>query len=248
MVKDRYITKASNIYKRINHETCGSATLITKDWKRVTKSIGLCNILLLFIIVILCSCKDNSASKKNADKVFNLTKEDFLKCTNAMGSVFKNTDYVKFIQISNESYGIEIKMNEVIDTLDFHLTCKIYKGMIPKVLSKINSDYICLGQGSSSYRYLTLCSLNQKSKKIDVSKFETAISTNSNKDGFVFKINDTIFFYDLDERHLFFLKVSYLLEKYKIKNSRFYDSKVDIVFEKNVLLTYYIKDFQPYLY
>ncbi|RFS17096.1 hypothetical protein [Emticicia sp. C21] len=222
--------------------------------KLEAEPISISHILLFFTILFLCNCKEKPKSQKNGGEKIHLpaaiplTKEEFFKCIKARDTVFADGDYLKYIPVESDHYEIEINMNGVIDTLDYYLTCQIYPGMMPKLLFRLNSDYIGLGHGSSSYRYLILCSFNnnEKSKKIDTNKFETAINLSTVNDGFIFKMMDAIYFYDLNKKVLLFKKLSNKFAKSKIKDSSLYENRANIVFEGGNELTYKIKDFQLY--
>ena len=216
------------------------------------KLISPSNVLLFFTILFLCNCKEKSNSQKNEGENVNLpkeiplTKEEFFKCSGAKDTVFANGDYLKFIPVKSDHYDMEINMKGTIDTLDYYLTCQTYS--VPKLFFKLNSDYICIGTGSSSYRYLKVCSIRyqENSKKIDISEFETGRDVSSVNDGFIFKIRDTIYFYDLNKKVLRFKKLSTQYSVLKIKESSLYDNSVNIVFEHGDSLTYKLKDFQLY--
>lgn len=213
------------------------------------KLINLYKIFFLFTIITFFNCKNDTQLQKDTDKKSNfknkilLKEQDFFKCSKAKDTVFKNEDYIKYIPIDSEFYSIKIKMKETIDTLDYSLNCNTHKGMIPKVLLNLERNYICLGQGSSSYRYLTLCSLNDELKKIDVSKYETSRDVTSNYDGFVFLLKDSIFFYELNEKILYSKKISNNLLDLKIKESKLYKNEIVITSNLGKSFIFNIKEF-----
>ncbi|MEO6454710.1 MAG: hypothetical protein ABIN97_11580, partial [Ginsengibacter sp.] len=103
---------------------------------------------ILFLIIFFVNCKGNLPKQENKDKQgdvrneMTLAKEVFFNCTGARDTVFANGDYLKYIPIDKEHYEIEIKINDVLDTLDFYLNCKTNGGMIPKVLFRSDLGFL----------------------------------------------------------------------------------------------------------
>lgn len=210
------------------------------------QEISRCSILIL--CVLLFNCQKNGQLEQRKDIISNikekehLSKENFFKCTTAKDTIFKNGDYIRFIPV-NKSYGIEIKMNRTVDTLDnYSFDCDSYNGMIPKVLFK--TDYIALGQGSSTnYRYLIICNLNNELGKIDVNKFETEIVENPEKEILFFKKNHNAFMLNKKKGKLFFTKLPSKFFNLKVQKFELYKNKVIIIFTQGDSLTYKLNEF-----
>ena len=200
---------------------------------------------IVFLIIFFVNCKGNLPKQGDLSNEITLTKERFFNCTGARDTVFANGDYLKYIPIDKEHYDIEIKINDVLDTLDFYLNCKTNSGMIPKVLFRSDLGYLGLGQGSTSYRYLTLCSLNKEAEKINISKFRTAIDVSSENDGFLFIKDNWMILYDIDKEKFFSKRLlrdgKSSMERefvlYKNKNS------AAIICEDGDSLTYFLDEF-----
>src|ERR1044072_1024796 len=85
---------------------------------------------IVFLIIFFVNCKGNLPKQENKDRQggvsnqMTVTKELFFNCTGARDTVFANGDYFKYIPIDKENYEIEVKMNDILDTLDFYLSCK----------------------------------------------------------------------------------------------------------------------------
>jgi hypothetical protein len=184
----------------------------------------------------------NNNQTNGVVKEIPLNREDFFKCAGARDTIFTNGDYIKYIPFDNQSFKIELKINNAIETLDFYLNCKTHNGMIPKLLTKSDLDFICLGQGSSSYRYLTLCYYDNEIKKIVVNKFETSIDVQTEIDGFVFNKGSDLFFYSLKEQKLFINNLSSNSLSIKKSVLTMRDS-ILVMNEKNETFKYSLKDF-----
>ena len=200
------------------------------------------NKILFFSVIFLLfhNCKENRVDKYNEKQNSIISKDDFHKCTKTKDTIFSNGNYIKYIPINDTNYSIEIKLNKVIDTLDFCLNCKTQSGMLPKLI--LESDWMCFLQGSTSYRYLTLCKLDKENKNIDISKFETARSTSATIDGFVFIDENNLFFYDLEKAKLLSRKLSD--KSLKIKYSELSGgNNILIEDEQGNTLTYNLKEF-----
>ncbi|MDQ6528084.1 hypothetical protein [Flavobacterium sp. LHD-85] len=209
------------------------------------REVNLCSILILCVLFFNCQKNGQLQQRKGRNSTIqneHLSKEVFFKCTTAKDTIFKNGDYIRFIPV-NKSYGIEIKMNGIVDTLDNYLfDCDSYNGMIPKLLFK--TDYIALGQGSSTnYRYLIICNLNNELGKIDVSKFETEIVENPEKEILFFKRNHDVFLFNKKSRKLFFAKLPSKFYNLKVQKFELYKSKAIIIFEQGDSLTYKLNEF-----
>ena len=204
---------------------------------------------ILILIIFFVNCKGNLPKQENRAKQggvsndMTLTKELFLNCTGARDTVFSNGDYLRYIPIDKEHYEIEIKINDILDTLHFYLGCKTAGGMIPKVLFRLDSGYLGLAQGSSSYRYLTLCSLNKGAKKININKFETAIDVASESDGFLFIKDNGLLLYDINRNKFFFKKLRSDDKSFMAKEFKLYKNKAVIVCEDGSSLTYSLDEF-----
>ncbi|HEU4470604.1 MAG TPA: hypothetical protein VFR58_05960 [Flavisolibacter sp.] len=204
---------------------------------------------IVFLIIFFANCRNNSAKHENKDVQKDaghgmiLTKENFFSCTGARDTVFSNGDYLKYIPIDKKHYQIEIKVNDVLDTIDLYLGCKTHSGMIPRVLFRSDSGYLGLGQGSSSYRYLTLCSLRGGTKKININRFETAIDVSSENDGFLFTKDSWLVLYDRNSEKIFFKN---LLSKGKSPMANEFElhkNKAVINYENGNSETYFLNEF-----
>lgn len=172
-----------------------------------------------------------------------LTKEVFLNCTGAKDTVWPNGDHLKYIPNNQESYTIEVKINGALDTLDLYLSCKTNSGMIPNVLFRSDSGCVGLGQGSSSYRYLTLCSINSEARRISIDNFETGINVSSETDGFFFKKDTCLFFYDLLREKLFCKRIPMNTRGCTIKEFTLLKNSVRAICEDGNFLIYSLNEF-----
>jgi hypothetical protein len=204
---------------------------------------------IVFLIIFFVNCKGNSPKQENKDMQkdvsheMTLAKELFFNCTGARDTVFSNGDYLKYIPIDKEHYEIEIKINDVLDTLDFYLDCKTHSGMIPKVLFRTDLGYLGLGQGSSSYRYLTLCSLNKEGKKNNIKKFETAIDVSSENDGFLFIKENWLVLYDRNKEKFFCKNLLSDGKSSMVKEFELHKNRAAIIYENGDSLTYFLSEF-----
>ncbi len=211
--------------------------------------INIFKIVFLVHIIFFVNCDSNLPKQENRDKQWDasietdLTKEFFFNCTGARDTVFANGDYLKYIPIDKEHYEIEIKINDVLDTLDFYLGCKTHSGMIPKVLFRSDLGYLGLGQGSSSYRYLTLCSLNKEVKKININKFETARDVSSENDGFLFIKDNWLVLYDRNDEKFFFKSLLSDGKSFMAKEFELHKNKAVIICEDDNSITYFLDEF-----
>lgn len=206
---------------------------------------------ILFPIIFLINCKDNLPKRENwdekkvVDSGITLPKGDFFNCTGARDTVFANGDYLEYIPIDNENYSIEVRMNNLLDTLDFYLSCKTHSGMIPKVLFRSDLGYLGLGQGSSSYRYVTLCSIIKEEKRINVNRFETAIDVSSEKDGFFFIKEDSLWFYDINNKTLYSKTIPGNSNNSGVKEFRLYKDRAIIFYRNDGSQTLLLSEFRP---
>jgi hypothetical protein len=206
---------------------------------------------IVFLVISFISCKDSLTKQENIDNPkgisneITLTKEIFSNCTGARDTVFANGDYLKYILIDKEHCAIEVKINNTLDTLDFYLNCETYSGMIPKVIFRSDLGYLGLGQGSSSYRYFTLCSLRKEAKKININKFETAIDVSSENDGLLFIKEDSLYFYDRDKKSFYSKKRSKSSNNFRVKEFKLEKNRVVIIYEDGDSQTYLLSEFRP---
>lgn len=204
---------------------------------------------IVFLIILFVNCKGNLSKQESRDKQgkvskeVTLTKELFFNCTGARDTVFANGDYLKYIPIDKEHYNIEVKINNILDTLDFYLGCKTAAGMMPAVLFRSDSGYLGLGQGSSSYRYLTICDLNRETKKININKFETAIDVSSKNDGFLFIKDNWLLLYDIGKNNFFCKSLRSDSKSFVAKEFTLYKNKAVITGEGGSSLTYSLNEF-----
>lgn len=206
---------------------------------------------MVFLVIFFMSCRNNLPKQENMDSqndVGNeiiLNKEVFFNCTGARDTVFADGDYLKYISIDNEHFAIEVKINNALDTLDFYLNCKTYSGMIPKVIFKADLDYLGLEQGSSSYRYFTLCSLSEEAKKINVKKFETAIDVSSENEGLLFIKEGNLYFYDRGKKIFYSKKLSKNSNNFRVREFKLDKNKAVIIYEDGSSQTYLLSEFHP---
>ena len=211
----------------------------------------LINLFSIVFLIIFFSCKDNLPKQENRDNQkgisneMTLTKEVFFNCTGARDTVFANGDYLKYIPIDNEHYAIEVKIDNALDTLDFYLNCKTYSGMIPKVIFRSDLGYLGMGQGSSSYRYFTLCSLSKEAKKININKFETAIDVSSENDGLFFIKEDNLYFYDRHKKKIYSKKLSRNSNSFRVKEFKLDKNRAVIIYEDVDSQSYLLSEFRP---
>lgn len=204
---------------------------------------------IVVLIIFFVNCNDNSPKQENKDmqKDVNhemiLAKELFFNCTGDRDTFFSNGDYLKYIPIDKEHYEIEIKINNVLDTLDLYLGCNTHSGMIPKVLFRSDLGYLGLGQGSSSYRYLNLCSLDKEAKEINVIKFETAIDVSSENDGFLFTKDNWLVLYDRKNEKFYCKNLLSDGKNLKSKEFELHKNKAVIIGENGDSKAYFLDEF-----
>lgn len=211
------------------------------------KALSLHNILIFMTMALALSCKknpnlDDGHTQKERAKT-SLNNNNILNCITARDTIFKNGDYVKYIPIDARHYGIEIKMGSITDTLDYSFGCNVPSTLIPRVL--FQKEYLALSRGAGfHYRSLTLYRPDNQFKKIDAIEFETEKAIGSDFDGFVFIMNHSLCFYDIDKRMVRFKKLSPKFSDLKVDKSRLYEDKTMIIFEKGDSLVYKLKDFR----
>jgi hypothetical protein len=196
-------------------------------------------LFLTLALSILTRCQESTQIEKRFEK-FNINKKLFFECAKTKDTVFINGNYAKYIPIDSNNFNIELRIENIVDTMDFYLSCKTSKGMIPKVL--LEEDFVYFFQGSTSYRYVTLCYRIRESKTMKFTKFETAISSSSERDGCVFLYDDKLFFYDNNEEKLYTKKLTHRF--LNIKYSEIFEKdKILIENENGDTLVYSLKDF-----
>ncbi|QEE49838.1 hypothetical protein FUA48_09645 [Flavobacterium alkalisoli] len=209
-----------------------------------------CKMSALLALLMLLSCKDSLLQYPNvkvqAQEKINLSKEQFLSCTDARDTVFKNGDYAKFISIDSDKYGVAIKMGADVDTLNLYMNCQTPNGMIPKFLYRQGCIMLCRGSGFS-YRSLIACSMDED-RKIKENNFETERDVSANIDGYVFKDDNNIFFYDIMKDKLLFKKLPEDFSDLMVSKSQLYEDSITVFFREGKEETYQLKQFSQLSY
>ncbi|GAA4771073.1 MULTISPECIES: hypothetical protein [Flavobacterium] len=199
------------------------------------------------IVFIFIGCKKNIQNDKDNPKEVKhseVTKGiDIHDCTTVKDTIFKDNDYVKYISLKEKQYGIEIKLNNVIDTLNFSFDCSSPNGMIPKILFK-HEDYIVLSQGTGfNYRSSILCNLDNKGNRIDINEYEIEIVEPSENDFCAFLKNNIIYLYNRNNKILLAKDLPSNFLKFQTKKCQLNKGKVNVYFENKETLTYNLKEF-----
>jgi hypothetical protein len=207
------------------------------------------HIKFTFVMVafILIGCQNNAQNNKESHGEKHksvVPKEiDIHDCTTITDTVFKDNDYIKYISLNNKQYGVEIKLSNVVDTLDFRFDCNVVNGIIPKLVFK--DKMLLLSQGSGfNYRNAILCTLDKTSNKISIEEFETEIVDSSEYDLLVFTQGDMIFLFNRNNRELLYKALPREYHNLKFSNSEILEGKVTLIFKENKSLEFAIKDFK----
>jgi hypothetical protein len=158
-------------------------------------------------------------------------------------TIFKDHDYIKYILLKDKQYGVEIKLNDVLDTLDFRFDCNVPNGIIPKLVFKNRMFLLSQGTGFN-YRNAILCTSDKVSNKINIAQFETEIVDSSEYDLLVFADSNTVFLFDRDSRELLYKTLPSEYRDLKFSNSEILKGKVTLLFKENKSLEFAIKDFK----
>lgn len=195
---------------------------------------------------ILNGCKENVQNKKNDRedvKVDTLKEIDIHDCTTVKDTIFKDHDYVKYISLKDKQYGIEIKINDVVDTLDYRFDCNVSNGSIPKLVFKDKILLLSHGAGFN-YRYAVVCTLDRVSGKINTTEFETGIIDSSENDFLMFTESNLVYLFNRNNRELLRKSLPKEFHDLKIINSEILKGKIKLLFSENKSLEYAIKDFE----
>lgn len=202
-------------------------------------------IILLLTLTLLFSCKEvNEKQKVNIKKnnTVKITENDIHLCTTVKDTIFKNGDFIKYIPLKNGFYGVELKYEGILDSLNFKFDCNTPNGMIPKFLFKNKS--IALSQGSSiNYRNLILCSFNKSLKQIEINEFETEVIEPSENDFFLYTKDNFVYLFNRKNENTLCKKLPNNSVKFKIKKFKIFKNKITIIFEQGDELNYNLKDF-----
>lgn len=204
---------------------------------------------IIVVTSLICfGCKVPSSeiiATKSTDslaKSETLVLEDIHKCTTAEDTVFSNGDHIKYVLTDSKSYGVQLKLDSIIDTLSFRFNCNVSNGMIPSVLFK-SSNLVLIQGSASSYRYVTVCVPDKKSMKIKATKFETEIvQIPEGLDLVFFQKTDTIYLCDRTNLKLFTKKLPAKVLGLQAAKCQFFSDEMIVVFEQDSLI-YKYKDF-----
>src|SRR5688572_2366950 len=92
-------------------------------------------IFIQFVMISFISCKSN-VNTNSQEKETDITKE----CFTAKDTFFENGS-VKYVSIGNK-YGVEITINNHVDTLNILFDCKVVNGLIPTLLESTENKLI----------------------------------------------------------------------------------------------------------
>jgi hypothetical protein len=203
---------------------------------------------IIVVFFILIGCKEDTLNKKNSNKDKPKT-ENFKAiaihdCTTAEDTIFKDNDHIKYVALKNKSYGVEIKIGNRIDTLDFTFDCNSPNGSIPKLVFK--DETLLLAQGNGfHYRNAILCNLDKATGTIQTSEFETGIVyPGEGNDFFVYTKNNLIFIFDRDTRELLCTALPKQFQGLQFIEAKIFKEDIDISFEGNKALVCNIADFK----
>lgn len=196
---------------------------------------------------IFIGCKEDIQKDNNNFKEVKQSEAskgiDIHTCTTVKDTVFKDNDYIKYISLKEKKYGIEIKLGNVIDTLNFSFDCSFPNGMIPKTLFK-HKDYIVLSQGAGfNYRNSILCSLDNLDNEIGTSEYEIEIVEPSENDFCAFVKNNSIYLYNRNNKNLLSKSLPSNFSKFQTKKCQLNKDKINVYFENKDALTYNLKEF-----
>ncbi|MFL9836775.1 hypothetical protein ABS768_04645 [Flavobacterium sp. ST-75] len=132
-------------------------------------------------------------------------------------------------------------MGADVDTLNFYMNCQTPNGMIPKFLYRQGYIMLCRGSGFS-YRSLIAYSMVEDGK-IKENTFETERDVSASTDGYVFKDDNNIFFYDIMKDKLLFKKLPEEFSDLMVSKSQLYEDSITIFFREGKEETYQLKQF-----
>ncbi len=112
--------------------------------------------------------KENNSPTLIAEKK-EIKDSKIFQCITERDTVFGNGNYIKYIALDS-MFGVEIKINGLIDTLDFLFDCETPNSLIPSIL-KQEDNMLILKQGIAfTYRNTVVC--KKKGNKLECKSFE----------------------------------------------------------------------------
>ena len=127
-----------------------------------------------------------SIFKENANK--KIANVDIFECTTARDTVFASGNHIRYVAIDT-MFGVEIKIGNSVDTLDFRFNCHITNGLIPNILYE-EKNLLVLKQGFAfTFRNTIVC--EKKGNKMECHGFEISRSASDVPEILVYKTGGT---------------------------------------------------------
>lgn len=195
---------------------------------------------LLLAVILFISCdkkqeKGNSVIQPISISEKNSPKIDIHECTTAKDTLFTDGDWIKYIQLEKNTYGIEVRFKGITDTLDGYVfNCNAVNSLIPKILRKDKDLILTQGQGFT-YRNTIVC--RKESYKLLFSQFESDRTHQDSYDYLVFETNGKFCFYNRKDNKEFYKNIPAEFNGIKVTSSEIYNNKIVVHFENKKTLT-----------
>lgn len=130
-------------------------------------------IVILAVLFIAPSCNSNQNEQSHLQRnVPSATIKPKLDCLDGRDTTFPNKDYMKLVTISDSAFDVKIGIEGREAFAGFRFTCKMPKGLIPKVLKHTSGQIILMRGFGFHFREVLICS--SKAGTIHIQRFETA--------------------------------------------------------------------------
>lgn len=195
---------------------------------------------LLLAVILFVSCdkkpeKRNSVIQPTSLSKKNRSKINIHECTTAKDTVFTDGDWIKYIQLKENTYGIEVRFKGITDTLDDYVfNCNEINALIPKIFRKDKDLILTQGQGFT-YRNTIVC--RKESDKLLFSQFESDRTHQDSYDYLVFETNGKFCFYNREDDKEFYKNIPPEFNGIKVTSSEIYNNKIIVHFENKKTLT-----------
>jgi hypothetical protein len=133
-------------------------------------------------------------------------------CTTAEDTIFKNGDYIKYINIDT-MFGVEVKINNIIDTLTMRFNCNITNRLIPNIYRHRNKGML-LRQGVGQH-YCNIISLFVQEDSIVAEEYEASLVNSEARRFYVYKMPGNSSDLYLDDFWHNRIKIKHLPPKYQ---------------------------------
>jgi hypothetical protein len=179
------------------------------------------NMLSYLSIIYILSCNSENVNFKAFTEEQKGYTFQIDSCITARDSIFNHGDYIKYIKIDS-SIGVEVKLGDEIDTMDFVFPCNTANVLVPKLFS-YDSGAILIYQGAGQhFRFLTYYYVN--GGKLTNRSYETNIVNSNSPSVMIYKRHeyaDRIYAY-----YFYSKKTSYKILPKKYENEEIKEIEV----------------------